>query len=59
MPPCFGEHAQSYQALSAQAAAFHRRFVDALSAPVGFRTRPRKPLTPRTYRLLSSRRSAW
>jgi PE family len=31
----FGEHAREYQALSAQAAAFHRQFVQALSAAAG------------------------
>src|SRR4051794_15134449 len=31
----FSEHAQGYQALSAQAAAFHDRFVQALTAGAG------------------------
>src|ERR1700722_6196991 len=31
----FGSHAQAYQALSAQAAAFHDRFVQALTAGAG------------------------
>ncbi|MGB9224672.1 PE family protein, partial [Mycobacterium sp.] len=31
----FGAHAQSYQALSAQAAAFHDQFVQALAAGAG------------------------
>src|SRR5260370_2005657 len=31
----FGAHAQSYQALNAQAAAFHQQFVQALTAVAG------------------------
>jgi hypothetical protein len=35
MAALFGMHAQSYQALGAQAAAFHQQFVQALSAGAG------------------------
>lgn len=31
----FGEHAQAYQAISAQAAAFHNQFIQTLSAGAG------------------------
>ena len=39
----FGAHAQDYQALSAQAAAFHEQFVRALNAGAGRMRAPRPP----------------
>ncbi len=42
----FSAHAQEYQALSAQAAAFHDQFVHTLTAAAGGTRPPRSP-TPR------------
>ena len=41
----FSDHAQQYQALSVQAASFHDRFVQALTAGAGS-MRPPRPPTP-------------
>ena len=45
----FSGHGQAFQALSAQAAAFHAQFVRALSA-AGVPIRPPRRLTPRRWR---------
>lgn len=56
----FGAHGQTYQVLSAQAAAFHSQFVQALSGG-GRRTPPRRPptLAPCSRYSTSSTRPPW
>lgn len=46
----FSGNAQAYQALSAQAAAFHQQFVRALSSAPARMRRPRPPMPPRCKR---------
>ncbi|OOK80465.1 PE family protein [Mycobacterium kansasii] len=49
----FAEHATGYQTLSAQAAEFHRQFVQLLDASAGITPSPR-PLMPRRCSCWSS-----
>ena len=46
----FSSHGQQFQALSAQASAFHSQFVQALNSAVRARMRPRRRPMPRRCR---------